>query len=143
MTPDPFDMDVLREQEQVARKEMARRELETQKRRALLRMSEDELLEHVRTLCQALGLLHYHTHDSRGSQPGYPDWHIVGTERSIFREMKSERGDLTEEQKEWLSGLRKVGQDAEVWRPSDLLSGRIQRELSELARSNIRRRLNV
>lgn len=103
------------------------------------RMSEDELLEQVRKLCQGLRLLHYHTHDSRGSQPGYPDWHIVGPQRSIFRELKTERGELTADQSEWLEALCRVGHDADVWRPSDLLiNGRIKRELRELSRIEVR-----
>lgn len=102
------------------------------------RMSEDELFEKVRKMCQGLRLLHYHTHDSRGSQPGYPDWHIIGPERSMFRELKTERGELTKDQTEWLDALHRVGHDADVWRPSDLLiNGRIKRELTDLSRVKV------
>lgn len=106
-------------------------------------MSEDDLMDHVRTICRQLKLLAYHTYDSRKSPPGYPDWHIVGRNGAIFRECKTETGKTTAEQDEWLDALRGIGQDADVWRPSDLISGRIQRELAALARRNLERRANA
>lgn len=109
------------------------------KQRIAARMTEDELLEQVRTLCRGLRLLHYHTYDSRGSEPGYPDWHIVGPGGSIFRELKTERGRLTDDQEKWLDALRSSGHDADVWRPSDLLvTGRIRDELRELSKIKVR-----
>lgn len=102
-------------------------------------MSEDDLMRRVQRLCRDLGLLAYHTHDSRGSAPGYPDWHIVGRARSIFRECKTETGRTTTEQDEWIERLRAVGHDVGVWRPADLFSGSIQRELIALARLPARR----
>jgi hypothetical protein len=44
----------------------------------------DSLDAHVRRLLRDLGLRGYHTHDSRRSEGGYPDWTITGT-RTIFR----------------------------------------------------------
>lgn len=97
-------------------------------------MSEDDLMRRIQRLCRDLGLLAYHTHDSRGSAPGYPDWHIVGRTRSLFRECKTEAGKTTKDQDEWISRLLAVGYDVDVWRPRDLFNGRIQRELIALAR---------
>lgn len=96
-------------------------------------MSEDDLMGHIACLCKDLGLLAYHTRNSRRSTAGYPDWHIVGPAASIFRECKSEKGRTTAAQDEWISWLRRAGHDADVWRPRDLLSGRVQRELVALA----------
>ena len=95
-------------------------------------MSEAKLEGHVRELCKDLGLLSYHTRDSRGSTPGFPDLVIVG-DRVIYRELKTEKGKVTDAQAEWLHALVMAGQDACVWRPRDLLSGLIGRRLAALA----------
>ena len=62
----------------------------------------------------------YHTHDSRRSVPGFPDLVIVGHGRCIFAELKTERGRLSEAQKEWLASLEEcAGVESFVWKPSD------------------------
>lgn len=100
-------------------------------------MSEDRgrnsLDWHVRKLIRDLGLLGYHTKDSRGSREGYPDWTIVG-HRVLFRELKREGKDATAAQAVWLAKLTAAGEDADVWRPSDLYSGRIGQELAAISR---------
>ena len=101
-------------------------------------MSEEELMTRVKRLCQDLKLLAYHTHDSRKSPPGYPDWHIVGRGKSIFRECKTEMGRTAKEQDEWMSRLRQAGHDVDVWRPRDWFDGRIQRELVAISRIELR-----
>lgn len=95
-------------------------------------MSEGALLAHVRTLAGELGLLSYHTHDSRRSEPGWPDLVIAGAERGVFlvRELKRQNGRVSPEQAQWLHTLRDLGVDADVWRPADLLSGRIEKEMT-------------
>jgi hypothetical protein len=101
-------------------------------------MSEEELMTRVGRLCRDLRLLAYHTHDSRKSPPGYPDWHIVGHGKSIFRECKTEHGRITKDQDQWISRLREAGYDVEVWRPRDWFDGRIQRELVTISRIELR-----
>jgi len=93
----------------------------------------DSLDAHVRRLLRDLGLRGYHTHDSRRSESGYPDWTITGT-RTIFRELKTQRGKVSRAQQEWLAALTAAGDDADVWRPMDLLTGRIARELVAISR---------
>jgi len=99
-------------------------------------MSEAQLLAAVRQACRTLGLLCYHTYDSRRSEPGFPDLVIVGS-RMIIRELKTERGRLSAEQRAWLDALSRAGQDADVWRPGDLYSERITRELKSLRRREV------
>jgi hypothetical protein len=96
-------------------------------------MSEGELERKVRGICRDLGLLAYHTHDSRRSPEGYPDWTFCGPRGVMWRELKRENGGVTAAQKTWLAALVAAGQDACIWRPSDLLSGRIARKLAALA----------
>ena len=99
-------------------------------------MSEAQLLAAVRQACRTLGLLCYHTHDSRRSEPGFPDLVIVGS-RMIIRELKTERGRVRPEQRTWLDALRRAGQDADIWRPGDFYSGRIASELTALRRREV------
>lgn len=96
-------------------------------------MTEAELSSLVRDLIRRLGLICYHTHDSRRSDPGWPDLAIVGT-RFMARELKTEKGRLRPEQRGWIESLDAAGVDVAVWRPSDWRSGRIAAELTELAR---------
>ena len=93
----------------------------------------DSLDAHVRRLCDDLGLLRYHTHDSRRSPSGFPDLVCVGPRGVLFRELKTQRGKVSAPQREWLDALAAAGADADIWRPSDLLSGRIAAELVAIA----------
>ncbi len=82
-------------------------------------MTERELLDAIRDACRWAGLLTYHTHDSRRSEPGYPDLTVVGPTGVLFRELKAERGRVTPDQRQWLDRLSAAGADADVWRPCD------------------------
>lgn len=90
-----------------------------------LAMTEKDLLEQCRAATKVLGLLCYHTHDSRRSEPGFPDLVIVGRRGVLIRELKTERGRVTSAQHTWLNALDDAGVDADVWRPSDLIDGTI------------------
>lgn len=83
-------------------------------------------------LCVLLGVRWYHTHDSRRSPSGWPDLVLCGTSGLIFRELKSETGTVTPEQRGWGSWLTRVGCDWAVWRPRDLRSGVIARQLEAI-----------
>ena len=61
----------------------------------------------------------YHTLDSRGSTPGFPDLILVRPPRLLAVELKAERGKLTPAQAEWLDLLAVCGVETHVWRPSD------------------------
>lgn len=60
---------------------------------------------------------------------GFPDLLLVRDDRMLVREVKTRVGKLSPLQQKWLDTLRAAGVDADVWRPGDWQSGRIQREL--------------
>jgi len=95
-------------------------------------MSEADLERAVKGLIATYRLLGYHPYDSRRSTPGFPDWVVVGPGGCVFRELKSETGLLSGMQKRCLYALTAAGVDASVWRPRDLVSGRVVRELEAL-----------
>ena len=70
-------------------------------------------------LARALGWRHYHTHDSRRSEPGFPDLVLVQGERLVFAELKAERGRTSPTQEQWLAALAATGAETYLWRPSD------------------------
>lgn len=91
-------------------------------------MSEATLQVRVEAIARVHGWLAYHTHDSRRSQAGFPDLTLVRDGRIVFAELKSETGRLRPEQREWLEQLGRAT-EVWVWRPSDYLSGEIERVL--------------
>ncbi len=101
-------------------------------------MTERELQDQVALMCRQLGLYHYHTHDSRRSNAGWPDSVIIGPHRAIFRELKSQAGRLSSEQRNVGYLLTAAGLSWEVWRPADLLDGTIGAQLAALAGHRVR-----
>lgn len=96
--------------------------------KAILPMSEADLQTAVLELCRHHGVLVYHTHDSRRSQPGFPDLVIAGSRGVLFRELKSDQGKLTADQVQWATTLGLTANWG-LWRPPDLRSGRIDLEI--------------
>lgn len=114
-----------------------------QERRGLLRfpvlpgvvdMTEVELEREVRRLITVYRLqaTAFHVPDSRRMQRGLPDWIIIG-HRVLWRELKSAYGAVSREQRHVGYVLQAAGEDWAVWRPVDLASGRIERELESVA----------
>lgn len=95
-------------------------------------MTEAGLMAAVRGLTRAMGHRVYHTARSDRSDKGFPDLVIVGPGGIAYRELKRESGRVTAEQACWLHDLRAAGADADVWRPSDLLTGRVAATLTAL-----------
>lgn len=84
-------------------------------------MSEREFQRAVLRLAGLFGWTPYHTHDSRRSNPGFPDLVLVHPRRGVvYAELKSEKGRPTEDQERWLALLREAGQRAYLWRPSSM-----------------------
>lgn len=105
-------------------------------------MSEPELQNNVIDLAMLKHWWVYHTHDSRRSHKGFPDLVLVRNGYLIFAELKSEKGVLRAAQHVWADELNKVEalnkmQSASggnvaiyLWRPSNYLSGEIQKVLA-------------
>lgn len=95
-------------------------------------MLEEDLMAAVKGIAQLKGWKYYHTYDSRKSDRGFPDVVLVhGKARKVlWRELKRDDNKPTPGQQEWLDELTAAGEDARVWKPADLVSGRILRELT-------------
>ena len=76
-----------------------------------------------------LGGLVFHPRFSVGSEPGWPDLVFIRRRdrRLMFRELKTDKGRVTDRQAAVLELLAACGLDAGVWRPADM--ERIGREL--------------
>ena len=86
----------------------------------VVRMDEKTFQKAIKNFAQDLGYLHYHTHDPRGSEPGYPDSTISKGGRLIYAELKSAKGSLSNDQREWINALINVqGVECYVWKPKD------------------------
>ena len=96
--------------------------------------TEKRFQDAVVQLAHIHGFKAYHTYDSRRSTPGFPDLVLLRDDILIFAELKTEKGKLSEFQKEWLSGLDDFAESIEqiwcfsgrpmpirvyLWRPSD------------------------
>jgi hypothetical protein len=95
-------------------------------------VTEAQFQDTVVAMCKLLGIAWYHPFFSRRSAAGWPDLALCGKSGFLLRELKTEKGCLTRDQQEWGSMLRNAGQNWDVWRPGDLASGRIQRELEAI-----------
>ena len=85
------------------------------------RLTEAAFQRQVLDLAKLCGYRAYHTHDSRRSQPGFPDLVLVNPRRkhTLFVELKTDVGRVTDAQQAWLDDLRRAGAFAYVWRPTD------------------------
>lgn len=81
-------------------------------------MREKEFQAKVVRLAHILGWATYHTYDSRRSNPGFPDLVLV-RDRVLFRELKTNTGELSSKQEGWMEKLTGAGADFAVWRPRD------------------------
>lgn len=101
-------------------------------------MTEAELLAEVAARCEERGIAWVHidtpAHNKRRQNLiGFPDLFLCGTKGIAFRELKSQyTGRMRSKQTTWKYRLVAAGQDWDLWRPSDLESGRIDRELDGL-----------
>ena len=80
-------------------------------------MTEKQFQSHIVHFAKMRGWLVYHTHDSRRSEPGFPDLVLVRG-RVLFRELKTDKGRVTPDQKAWAASLEQAESDYKLWRPS-------------------------
>jgi hypothetical protein len=96
-------------------------------------MTEDDLLTGVMQLLTLRRWLWTHSRRSDRAilqgDPGFPDIIAVRPPRLLAIELKSARGRVGPMQPEWLDRLQKSGAESYVWRPTDWLSGEIERVL--------------
>lgn len=99
----------------------------------LSRITEAALQRAVEECARALGYMVYHTHDSRRSERGFPDLCLARARdgRFIMAELKTDRGRVRPEQREWLAALAACGIETYLWRARDWVSGRIEATLRE------------
>jgi hypothetical protein len=97
----------------------------------LRRITERDFQRSVTDLCDWLHLDWWHPLNSRGMRPGWPDLVIVGN-RILYRELKTESGVISAEQRHVGHQLGNAGADWAIWRPRDLRNGVIERQLHEL-----------
>lgn len=82
--------------------------------------SETQFQQQVVNLARFYGWsLIYHTHDSRRSNPGWPDLVICRPPEVLFVELKGAKTRVRPEQKEWLAALTACGLETYLWRPAD------------------------
>lgn len=82
-------------------------------------ITEKQFESQIKGLAKIYGWLYYHTWRSIHSPAGFPDCIMVRGERLIIAELKSETGQPTLEQYEWLEALAEAGQEVYLWRPDD------------------------
>ncbi|MDQ5821310.1 MAG: VRR-NUC domain-containing protein [Actinomycetota bacterium] len=83
-------------------------------------LTEAEFSSLIVDVARLAGWRKYHTHNSRRSSFGFPDWILVKDDRMLAVELKTEKGKVKPDQQAWLDALARVpGVDSFVWRPSD------------------------
>lgn len=84
--------------------------------------TERELTTWVMEVAKAAGWLIYHVPDSRRAPAGFPDLVLLRPPELLFIELKrmGKGGTLKPLQQEWINGLQRCGQEAMVWRASEI-----------------------
>ena len=104
-------------------------------------ITEAELQATILDLAQTFGWRSHHQYDSRiapkgrggrtMTDKGFPDLVLVKDGTLLFVEVKKEAGKVSRDQEKWLELLRESGARVEVWRPTQLDDGTIERTLRE------------
>lgn len=97
--------------------------------RTALKMPERTLQSAVMDLAHLLKWRTYHTYDSRRSNAGFPDIVAVRGSRTVFIELKSDKGILSPEQADWGAALLAAGQEWYEFRPQHWHDGTVERVL--------------
>jgi Holliday junction resolvase len=82
-------------------------------------ISEAEFQAQVVELAKLWGWRAYHTFDSRKSVAGFPDLILIRGERLLAVELKTDKGDTTPEQTDWLMAFGRVTDCTSfLWKPA-------------------------
>lgn len=92
------------------------------------RVTERQLQQAIVDTARLLGWIVYHTHDSRRSEPGFPDLVLV-RDRVVYAELKRTGGHLSPAQQRWIQTLRSAGAEVHVWKPCDWTGGTVEQTL--------------
>lgn len=82
-------------------------------------LTEKEWMAQGVSLAKQMGWKRYHTYRSDRSEPGWPDDALV-RERLILVEWKTEKGKLSDAQKDWIRALLNAQVEVYVCRPRHL-----------------------
>ncbi len=98
-------------------------------------MTEAELLLKITAEAGRLGLYWHHDPDSRRPHgtPGFPDLILAGPGGILWRELKTEGGQLSRDQQKWRRMLERSSQNWGIWRPADLDNGQVPFDLTSLS----------
>jgi hypothetical protein len=102
------------------------------------RTEEADVQEAIIELCLLLGYLVFHDNDPRRNRAGFPDLVIAGYGVVIIVELKTDRNELTPEQRAWFDAFVDAGLDARVYRTSAWKTGDLANELKTIRRNWIR-----
>ena len=94
-------------------------------------MTEEELLQAVRTAARYHGWLSYHTYRSTKSEPGFPDLVLVRGPHVLWVELKAAQGHMTPAQERWARSLLEAAQHYYQIRPHHWREGLVERILTE------------
>jgi hypothetical protein len=85
------------------------------------RVSEKAVMAAIRRVARREGWRTYHTHNSKRSEPGFPDLVLVKPPVVLFTEVKRAGEQPTLEQQRWLEALQRCTQvETYVWYPDDM-----------------------
>ena len=94
------------------------------------RAEHDALVRQAQMLARRYDVWAYHASNPIRDAPGLPDLLLLGTVTGIAREVKTGRGVLSAGQADVGRRLTLASISFDVWRPEDLDSGRIEREIA-------------
>lgn len=105
-------------------------------------MREEVLQARVEELLRTFGWVWFHDQDSRRNRAGLPDLIAARRGRLLFAELKAQNGRMRADQLKWQAELELVAETVateygphpepvqyHVWRPIDLVEGRIEEAL--------------
>jgi hypothetical protein len=96
-------------------------------------MSEADLQGLICDLCSRLRVIVHHEEISDWSEAGWPDLTLIGCSGFLIPELKRENGVVKPAQQDTLTALHIAGVNVRLWRPSDWVSGTIEREIRAIA----------